>query len=1480
VAIEAIRVLSEDLSPIRRTRLHLCEDGASAALGKALRECVSKLRKCLEQFSENASSTQIESRNEDWVVKTRVSFDDDNAESLVTAQRDQYCLLHPSQRNIRLLHESLCALANILDPIQDSSSYNLGSSHGPVSGSKELLINGCLQTVESGGLESLLWISSLPLKPRLDYGFSTIDLLQESCRSLGSMSPLLLSKEFAKRGYSRWADYVLLVFHRLLEQLTVFDEQDKVVDTTELHVSVLQGVGALAKSAPLKVRIVDRFLPYLIQAKTIRDRSDVSNAATQAFQSLEFAEDEVSMQVSGSNASLYADWFCLQRSLLIQAMAREEIRRIVVQTWENAFSDVQSDKITQLMRRTSDKYRDEDTTAILFENFADDSLSDDNTADIMCQYRDTYQGGEPHVVLDPSTYRRITAVDDNSNKSGDEENEGLLYTQMYPLNNSANETAWILDHLRFLDCGQDENRGLVCLPPHVAKFLAYCFPSRLLRDHVLPVKSLNPDASFNFRALMMPQRRYFSFRREGQLLSRLWDKEDSCPNPSDFHWTLGFTNSSYAGEFAESLVQVLYLCPMICGLSFVQNEEFKSKKDPDDDGKDNNASDGSSLLANLAGSLPRWISHLTFEGLLNDRDLRTLVKILDTMGKLSAGKENVPHPGPPAGRHNDHAASQVQGSFWFVAVRRSLDVSPAVWQSFFGLLGKVSTKPGRPLRRPLSTLKSLDLSGNRLGDDLCAKLLGLIHDKDSDCCLEQLDLSGNNIKDGTNIVKVLTGYVQYHRADLLGGGRKVWTAPLKTLRLSSNELYRGKAWFEIFLMLKNNALALKVLDLADNSISLEEDESEILGSSLLSNTFMCQLDLSRNKFSAASIDKLLGQLNKATTDLGLAFLDFSGNEPSLSEYQLRDLRTFYRASRAVALRRYLLEKELEKDDRDYDQIYEYNGMPAERTMDDSYQTLGSLGGSLGQDDSMKSFASPTGENMITVLFSAPLVFEDTKRVLRPFAKLDFEMERELMWQCLKEASRDIDLRFDTATIPRLQASMAQRCSCLHYSGHGHEEFLPFEDGKGFPHWVKVDEIKKLIAGRSGVPFRFVFVSACYSGKAGENFAKAGVPHVVCCRQQYELKDAAALAFTRQFYLALAVGNTVKESFDQGCSAVRASPNLRDAEKEMEKFMLLPKDGNHDVPIFNAKPVVEWPRVMKSKFSRTKRGASMRASVVGARGSELSVRNMMQEAPCPSPPHFFFGREVDMYHVLTHVLEKRLVSVWGEAGVGRSSLVYALCHYINERASTVTQIDRIYYVKTKQGKKKNRVRAVIQKLLKRLVEAGKTSPLDTEGEPDMETLFDAICGSLTTEKALIVFDRTEFLSDSDEGNEFPMLLSNLFRETRNVRVLLTARAPLGIASIGGQVEQHHELGPLTFADTVRLFACLCPYITPAQRRQLEAQLVDKKGEAELLPADPGLSEETKKIFALLGQGIPSKIEESASTISKDDVLDMLRGTRAS
>jgi hypothetical protein len=103
---------------------------------------------------------------------------------------------------------------------------------------------------------------------------------------------------------------------------------------------------------------------------------------------------------------------------------------------------------------------------------------------------------------------------------------------------------------------------------------------------------------------------------------------------------------------------------------------------------------------------------------------------------------------------------------------------------------------------------------------------------------------------------------------------------------------------------------------------------------------------------------------------------------------------------------------------------------------------------------------PVQDNKITVLFSAPLVFKDATETLRPFAKLDFKMDGELLWKCLKEASSDIQLSFDSATHHRLLATILKRFSCLHYSGNGNEHYLPFEDVQGDPNWFEVEDIFK------------------------------------------------------------------------------------------------------------------------------------------------------------------------------------------------------------------------------------------------------------------------------------------------------------------------------------------------------------------------------------------------------------------------------------
>jgi hypothetical protein len=269
--------------------------------------------------------------------------------------------------------------------------------------------------------------------------------------------------------------------------------------------------------------------------------------------------------------------------------------------------------------------------------------------------------------------------------------------------------------------------------------------------------------------------------------------------------------------------------------------------------------------------------------------------------------------------------------------------------------------------------------------------------------------------------------------------------------------------------------------------------------------------------------------------------------------------------------------------------------------------------------------------------------------------------------------------------------------------------------------------------------------------------------------------------------------------------------------------------------------------------------------------------MMQEDPSPTAPQFFLGREVDMYYVLTALLKlrKRLVTILGETGIGRSSLACAVCHYINERASTISDIQHIYFIKPKHGGRNVSCRSLLRQLLDKLEENDKCDPSDEDA--DTEAMLQVICKSLKQDKCLVVFDRTELLEKSDESQELPMILSTILYETKQVKVVITAHSTLGQPSIGGQVEHPYHLGPLTFANTVKLFANLCPHLhTPSERGLLLKTLVQEDDDQEdMLPDASTINDRTKMIFSLIGNGIPAKIEKAAYSISLEDLSRLQR-----
>jgi hypothetical protein len=125
-------------------------------------------------------------------------------------------------------------------------------------------------------------------------------------------------------------------------------------------------------------------------------------------------------------------------------------------------------------------------------------------------------------------------------------------------------------------------------------------------------------------------------------------------------------------------------------------------------------------------------------------------------------------------------------------------------------------------------------------------------------------------------------------------------------------------------------------------------------------------------------------------------------------------------------------------------------------------------------------------------------------------------------------------------------------------------------------------------------------------------------------------------------------------------------------------------------------------------------------------------------------------------------------------------------------------------------------------------------------------------------------------------ELPKILSTILYETKQVRVVITALNSLGQPAIGGQVEHSYSLGPLTFSNTVMLFAKLCPHLhTPSERGMLSKKLVrNDEDQMGLLPGDSKLKKRTIGILSVIGDGIPAKIEKAAYGISREDLSHLM------
>lgn len=507
---------------------------------------------------------------------------------------------------------------------------------------------------------------------------------------------------------------------------------------------------------------------------------------------------------------------------------------------------------------------------------------------------------------------------------------------------------------------------------------------------------------------------------------------------------------------------------------------------------------------------------------------------------------------------------------------------------------------------------------------------------------------------------------------------------------------------------------------------------------------------------------------------------------------------------------------------------------------------------------------------LLVLFSVPLVVEDSARGVLPLERIDIEAEMALLRRSLRESGRRVPAAFEVATVDNFRALITRGdFSCLHFSGHGHPHALAFEDHCGAAHFIDIASLRRLMSAGGGAPsVSLVFVNCCHSDVAAQEFVDCGVRHVIA--SPLRLRDSAAAAFTRGLYMALAVGKSVADAFAIAKECVRSAPRM--PAEEADKFVLLPAEATHDETIWS------------SAARHVAGGAAARPQHRGAAVAYPfpPTSPPTSAAQIPFPPEDFVGRCVDMYQVLHTLRRRRLVVLTAPPGVGKSALASAIARHQALRRSYA---DGVVYCSCTSGSsgwlgghgekegghegdgarlqlegRLDATEAAVDAgvepflaLLTSTVGAQLDCAWDDAYEPATNDAaggaFGYMLNHLREKEVLLVVDGVDALAPLPG---FHAVLHEILTRTLHLRLLLTSASPLPThVSLPVKVV-HQPLEGLGAIDAARLFA-----------RRVGRPL------AELLPRDAVASLEALAVDPLLDaqKGSPAALIRTAVTVSE-------------
>jgi hypothetical protein len=250
--------------------------------------------------------------------------------------------------------------------------------------------------------------------------------------------------------------------------------------------------------------------------------------------------------------------------------------------------------------------------------------------------------------------------------------------------------------------------------------------------------------------------------------------------------------------------------------------------------------------------------------------------------------------------------------------------------------------------------------------------------------------------------------------------------------------------------------------------------------------------------------------------------------------------------------------------------------------------------------------------------------------MRPMEQLRMDKEIAALsktgWEVLPRVATAENIRSLIAT---------GRCRVLYFALHcsaDQDNILLMEDRHGQAHVMEASKLHQLLV--SGQPWQnisLVVLNACHSLSLGMHFIAAGVPHVICVRDDCTVRDKSCQLFGVHFFSALHACRSVRDSFDCGVAVLACSHNI--AQRcDAGGFVLLPEGADHT-----------------EVFAEFHDGA---ASCAAAGPPPEFVR----WGDIPPRAEDFMGRGIDTHRLYQLADGRRFIELQGEHGVGKSALM--------------------------------------------------------------------------------------------------------------------------------------------------------------------------------------------------------------------------------